>query len=93
LAPAGNKPHAVLGVAFRLAVGIDETKENASHTSHGQELLQLASQIDSNRMMRNALIETGYPVSYLEHPGGHDSATWRATLEESLIALLALPIC
>ena len=80
------------GVAFRLTVGADETTENTTHTNLGQELHQVESQLDSNRKLRDALISTGHSVSYLEHPGGHDVPSWRATLAESLIALLALPV-
>jgi enterochelin esterase family protein len=80
------------GAAFRLTVGIDETKQNAIHGNHGQELVQTESQLDSNRKMRDALISTGHQVSYFEHPGGHDVPSWRAELENSLTALLALPI-
>jgi enterochelin esterase-like enzyme len=84
-----RKPYT--GVALRLTVGADEMTENTMHTNHGQNLLQLESQVDSNRKMRDALVSTGHRVSYLEHPGGHFDS-WRATLAESLTALLTLPI-
>jgi enterochelin esterase-like enzyme len=77
-----------IAVRFRLTVGVDETKENLTHSSHDQELLQKASQIDSNRSMRDALIAAGHTVSYYEHPGGHDCSSWRATLEQSLVSLI-----
>jgi len=80
------------GAAFRLTVGAEETTENTTHTNHGQKLVQVESQVDSNRKMRDALVSTGHHVSYGEHPGGHDIPSWRATLAESLTALLALPI-
>jgi enterochelin esterase family protein len=80
------------GAAFRLTVGADETTENTTHTNHGQKLIQVESQVESNRKMRDALVSTGHHVSYREHPGGHNFPSWRATLAESLTALLALPI-
>lgn len=80
------------GVAFRLTVGVEETIQTTTHKNHGQELLQAESQLESNREMRDALVSAGYRVSYLEHPGGHDVPSWRATLGESLTALLALPV-
>jgi enterochelin esterase family protein len=78
--------------AFRLTVGIDENRENTTHTNQGLELVQLESQVRSNRKMRDALLAEGHQVSYFEHPGGHDIPNWRDGLEQSLIALLALPI-
>jgi enterochelin esterase-like enzyme len=80
------------GVAFRLTVGVDETTVNTTHKNHGLDLVQTESQVDCNRMMRDALRGTGHQVSYLEHPGGHDFPSWRAELENSLMSLLALPI-
>jgi enterochelin esterase family protein len=80
------------GVAFRLTVGIEESKENTTHMNCGQELVQMESQLHSNRKMRDALIATGHSVSYREFPGRHDYLSWRAELEESLIASLTLPI-
>jgi enterochelin esterase family protein len=90
--PQEVKRRSCSGVAFRLTVGVDETKQNLTHKNHGQELVQTESQVDSNRKMRDALLSTGHQVSYLEHPGGHDSLEWRAELENSLTALLALPV-
>ena len=75
-------------IRFRLTVGVDETKENLIHSNHDQELLQKTSQIDSNRTMRDALIAAGHAVSYSENPGGHDCASWRATLEQSLVSVI-----
>jgi enterochelin esterase family protein len=80
------------GAAFRLTVGVEETIQNTTHKNHGHELLQVESQLESNRKMRDALVSTGHCVSYLEHRGGHDVLSWRATLGESLTALLALPV-
>jgi enterochelin esterase-like enzyme len=80
------------GAAFRLTVGLDETNGNTTHTNHGLELIQMESQLDANRKMRDALMATGHQVSYLEHPGGHDLSTWRTGLGSSLLALLSLPV-
>jgi enterochelin esterase-like enzyme len=41
--------------------------------------------------MRDALTAMGHRVSYHEFGGGHDVASWRKDLPESLTRLFALP--
>jgi iron(III)-enterobactin esterase len=90
--PQEVKRNRFTGTAFRLTVGLDESNSNTTHTNHGHQLVQVESQLDSNRRMRDALMATGHRVSYLEHPGGHDFSTWRTGLEASLLALLSLRV-
>ena len=47
------------------------------------------SLLESNREMRDVLLEKGYEVSYDEFKGGHDYVCWRGTLSEGLISLLS----
>ena len=72
-------------VSFRITVGTRETKEDVDH---GNGLVQRDSQLASNRRFRAALVAAGHRVSYEEHAGGHDIASWRADLPASLVALL-----
>jgi enterochelin esterase family protein len=88
----GWLPQHVMGkprseVVFRLTVGSDETKADVDH---GDGLFQAESQLMSNRRMRDALLATGHRVSFHEFPGGHDFASWRADLAESLIVLFGM---
>jgi enterochelin esterase-like enzyme len=82
--PGGKTP------AFRMTVGTEETRKNVTHLNEGQELIQGESQVDASRKMRDALLIKGYPVSYSEHAGGHDVHSWRATLEQSITAVIEL---
>jgi enterochelin esterase-like enzyme len=45
-------------------------------------------QIDTNRRMRDALSEKGYPVGYFEYDGGHSFLTWSGGMENGLEALM-----
>lgn len=45
-------------------------------------------QIDTNRRMRDALIEKGYPVGYLEYDGGHSFLTWSGGMVNGLETLM-----
>jgi enterochelin esterase-like enzyme len=74
---------------FRIFCGNLET---ADYVEHGPELIQRTSQLDSNRLMRDALIEHGCSISYEEFSGGHDIASWKADLPNSLQSLLGKPV-
>ena len=45
-------------------------------------------QIDTNRRMRDALIEKGYPVGYFEYDGGHSFLTWSGGMVNGLETLM-----
>ena len=49
---------------------------------------QATSLLEANRRMRDALAGRGYPLRYVELPGGHDYLRWRDTLADGLIELL-----
>ena len=75
-------------VEFYLDVGTQETRENVHH---GENLVQVVSQIESVRRFRDALLAQGYAVQYQEFDGGHDSACWSRTLVEALKWAVPLP--
>lgn len=68
-------------VAFHLDVGRRETAEMVRHKD---DVLQVVSQLDANRRMRDALRARGCVVRYLEFDGGHDFAAWEKTLPGAL---------
>ena len=72
--------------AFRLSVGSEETDENVDH---GKGLIQVQSQLASNRQMRDALSARGHRVSFGEFEGGHSVPAWRTDLPTSLAALFS----
>jgi enterochelin esterase family protein len=74
-----------LPLRFRISCG---TKETIEYVEHGPGLVQRTSQLASNRLMRDVLVENGWDVSYEEFNGGHDLGSWRADLPNSLRALL-----
>jgi enterochelin esterase-like enzyme len=49
------------------------------------------SQLGANRHMRDVLTARGYDVSYREYAGAHEYISWRGTIGDGLIALLAKP--
>jgi enterochelin esterase family protein len=48
-------------------------------------------QLAANRHMRDILTARGYEVSYREFAGAHEYISWRGTLGDGLVALLARP--
>lgn len=73
LAASGRLP-----LRFALDVGAYETVQYGRYPA----LLHLSVHL------RDVLVAKGYPVAFLEHPGGHDYLWWRETIAEGLIALL-----
>lgn len=71
----------VVPTDFYLDVGSKETHENVRHR---EDVLQKISQIEGVRRFRDALMERGHTVRYLEFDGGHDFAEWQKTLEGAL---------
>jgi enterochelin esterase-like enzyme len=64
-----------------LDVGSEET---ATNVLHKEDVLQVVSQLDAVRQLRDVLIGRGAKVSYLEFPGGHTSAEWQKSLPGAL---------
>ena len=58
-----------LPLGFYLEVGLMESQ---------------SMQINTNRRMRDALIEKGYPVGYFEYDGGHSFLTWSGGMVNGL---------
>lgn len=66
---------------FYLDVGLKEVQENVRHR---EDVLQVVSQLDGVRRLRDALLLTGHSVRYVEFDGGHEFAAWRQTLPGAL---------
>ncbi|MHA6323677.1 alpha/beta hydrolase [Roseivivax sp. CAU 1753] len=71
---------------FRISIGDEETDTDVDH---GHGLIQVQSQLEANRRMRDALLENGFSVGYSEWPGGHTAPGWRRELANDLKALFA----
>jgi len=68
-----------LPLRIYMDAGIDEL----DFTGRGAGILE------TNREMRDVLLAKGYEVHYQEFDGGHDFLSWRGTLADGLIALMA----
>lgn len=44
--------------------------------------------LGANRVLREVLLNKGYPVTYKEDDGGHDYLSWRGSFADGLIALI-----
>jgi enterochelin esterase-like enzyme len=64
-----------------LDVGTQETREKVRH---GEDLVQVVSQIDAVLRFRDALLAQGHAVRYNEFDGGHDYASRNRTLVDAL---------
>lgn len=82
---AGRDP---LELAIYLDVG---TRETGTNVRHREDVLQVVSQIDAIRLMRDALRARGCNVRYVEFDGGHDFAAWKTTLPDALRWALSPP--
>jgi enterochelin esterase family protein len=51
-------------------------------------LMEFEGQLDTNRRLRDALMEKGYVVDYREFNGNHSYVTWRGSFAEGLVVLL-----
>lgn len=73
--------------SFWLTVGDEET---ATDVDHGHGLIQVLSQVDGVRRMRDALLEHGVGAEYVEFSGGHHASSWRRALYGDLQGLWAM---
>jgi len=70
-----------LPTAFYLDVGSKETNENVRHK---EDVLQVVSQIDAIRRLRDVMRNQGCAVKYVEFDGGHEFSAWQKTLPDAL---------
>ncbi len=70
-----------LPLRFWMAAGTFETDPTGS----GGAILE------TTRHLRDVLLAKGYPVQYVQFPGGHDALSWRGLLPEALMALIPAP--
>ncbi len=75
-------PRPAKSAAFWICVGDLETQSGVSHPPTG--LRQDSTQIEACEHARDALIASGYEVSYRTYPGGHDPLCWKDDLELAL---------
>lgn len=68
--------------AFWICVGELETQSGVSHPPTG--LRQDSTQIEACEHTRDALMASGYEVSYRTYPGGHDPLHWKDDLALAL---------
>lgn len=74
--------------SFYLEVGTRETQENVRHR---EDVLQVHSQIFGVQQFRDALVERGDQVVYVENPGAaHEYNAWRKSLPEVLLWALGV---
>lgn len=66
---------------FYLEVGSRERQENIQHRP---DVRQVMSQIEGVRQFRDALLEQGHRVNYVEFDGAHEFAAWQRTLPDAL---------
>ena len=52
-------------------------------------LMEFEGQLDTNRRLRDVLLEKGYEVDYWEFNGNHSYVNWRESFGEALAVLLA----
>jgi enterochelin esterase family protein len=71
-----------LPTEFYLDVGLRETQVEVLHR---EGVFQRISQIDGVKQFRDALLERGHRVKYVEFDGGHEMAAWQQTLPGALV--------
>ena len=69
--------------SLRFHLDVGKLEENSYRELRGRP-----SALEGNRHMRDALMEKGYLVHYVEFSGGHDYVSWQGTLGEGIKALL-----